>query len=1191
MKIADTLGTGKSVHHYLYLKMKFSFLLLLISLLQVHAKSYAQKESFDLNMESATIDEVFSAIQNQTGYRFLYNDRTVNLDRKISIIMEGRRIERLLNRIFKGTNITYTIIEKQIILNISEKNPTNGKIDEKPIERTKEPEEPQRIVSGRVVDTDGIPLFGVSVLIKGTQKGVATDEDGKYAVTVNSGEILIFSYLGFLDIEIPIGNELIYDVVMTETSFKLDGVELVSTGYQKIEKERATGSFERVKEQTLERKINQDIVSKIRGEVSGVLFDPNVNSRDNNNSLGITIRGTSSLRANTEPLVVVDGFPIRGGFNTINPNDVESISILKDAAAASIWGIRATNGVIVIVTKKGSRKNKLAIEASVNSSFTLKTDIFKSAYADPQTQTDYQIALFESSGYFDTDQLFDGALEPGRLSQVNRVYEALGLAERGDISQEDASSRIEAIRKTDGRKQYASLFLKPQLWNQYNLAASVGGEKYSARGSVTYNRNTDELMGDESDQFIVNFSNSFDLSSRLRVNASVNFSQNRIENSAGIGPGNYFDQYALNEAILDSDGNQIPASTLGFSQASSDLAQQRGYAYPWIYNLQQEFDNADNTSVNTEIRIQTGLTYELIDGLDLGLSYQYEYGQLNARNLQNEATFSTRSTVNEFTQIDNTGNVSGFPVPKGSILDQSFATLNTNTFRAQLNYDKDYKEGDHRLTAIAGYEARKVISETNNDRKYGFNEQSLLNILPDYSTLFPLPLEQFSQPSLIPRNADLLFVENRFISYYANASYSYLNKYTISGSTRLDDTNLFGSSKKFRNVPLFSVGLKWNLFQEFFNEGDTIDQLSLRATYGTNGNVDRSTSPFLQTKQGIDFITFGNIFSFISTVPNPFLRLEKTQTLNLGLDFGLFKNGLSGSIEYYRKNSIDLLADRQLNPTVGVNSTLLNTGELFNNGVDISLNFTLVNGDQFGWDTAANFSLNENELTKVDVAQEDVFSFVRGLSQVEGTPLNTIYSFRYAGLDGSGAPQYINGSNELARVSEDITDTNALINEGTTTPRYYGSLINDFRYKNLSLRILTTYVAGHVFRNTNSFDPSNIGFNAFQDFNNRWQNIGDENMTDIPALPSNFQIGLPGYQNYRFADKFVDNAANIRLSEIIFGYQFPRPLVERLSMESFQLSLQAQNLKVWNFNKWNVDPLNVLFPIRPTFSINLSASF
>ncbi|WP_303316524.1 SusC/RagA family TonB-linked outer membrane protein [Flavivirga abyssicola] len=1182
------------------LKMKLTYFFFLISFFQIYASSFGQNVKVSLDLDNVTVEKAFDEIENMTDYRFLYNIKSVNLNRKISISTDKEPLYMVLKRLFKSTNVKFKILENQIVLKVEPQKPQ---------------EAVQKSISGIITDENNIPLAGVTVLISGTQKGTISDFDGKYSIQASKGNFLVFSYLGYLDAEVEITEEDTYHVKMIPTTLDLDSVNLVYTGYQAIEKERVTGSFGRVKQEILENKIDQNILSKISDEIPGILFSQNN---------GIIVRGLSSINASTAPLIVVDGLPTELSISNINPNDVESISVLRDAAAASIWGIRAANGVIVIVTKKGSRNAKTLIEASLNLGITEKQDLFDNNLGDTSTQINYQRALFETQNdNYGIQELFtgDNVFRARELFQLDPVIETLLLQERGDLTQSQVNALLNQFSLRDVRREYSKKVLRQPIWNQYNLAISGGSEKQDYRASITFNTNQNNTISNNSNQFISNFRNSLDITDKLKARFIVNFSQIRQNLppndpndgisllDRGISPTAFLGNFAFTNRLLEADGSYFPMVG-GASNAFSQFLQSRGALYPFTYNLLQEYDNANNELNRVALRLQAAVDYEIYKDLDLSLTYQYELGATEQRNLYNENTFVTRSRVNLFSQIDRaTSTVTDFPIPQGSILDVSLGKQISHAFRGQFNYDASFNNALHKITAIAGYEARLTINEVDRDRRYGFDNQTLLSIDPDFRTNYRNFYSDvvLTSNQRIPSLARGAFVENRFISYFANLGYTFNDNYTISASTRLDDTNLFGASKEFRNVPLYSIGAKWNISNDLFPIHDIFNDLQLRASFGTNGNVDRSAGPFLQASIFQQNGAFINRAATISNLPNPLLRLEKTKTINVGLDFGIFNNVLEGSIEYYKSNSEDLLADVALNPTLGVSQFLLNAGELSNEGLDIRLNLNLGTDKGFLYGSTFNLSINENKLTKVDIDQDRISSYINGSATIQGEALSTIYSYRYANLDKNGAPQFLNRNNEILdfnftspNVTSDTFTVSDLKREGTLIPKYYGSWINNFSYNNFTLRAITNFRAGHVFRYTDNgfgavqtYIPGgrNAIINVANDFNQRWQNPGDENITSIPAVPSAGNANSIGYQNYPFINRFVDDASHIRLSQVSLIYALPSKFLKKIKLNSLKMGLQLDNVYVWDFNKWNVDPGNTLIPLPRTLTLNLNASF
>lgn len=1169
--------------------MRLTVIIITLALLQVSATGLAQKVS--LNLKDVPLEQVLIAVQKQTAYNFVYTEDVIGKAKRINIKVSNADVEDVLEMCFKGQPLNFSIEQKTIV--IKEKTPSF--LD--------------RIVSafsvvdirGKIVGEDGVPVAGANVLVKGTNKSTITDKDGAFYFTgVNEDAILVISYVGYVTKEIAAAATTMGDIALVMGTGKLEEVSVVSTGYQTLPKERATGSFEHISQKTLDRKISQNIFSKLEGEVAGLTTDA---------AGKFIVRGLSSIRANTDPLVVVDGFPVEQGANTINPNDVESITILKDAAAASIWGIRATNGVIVIVTKKGSRSGKLNINASVNAAFTPKPDLFVAPLADPATQVAYQKALYDNGGFYQASSLFSGVLNGTSGRVLNPVGETLLLKARGDINAAEADRRLQQLASTDIRQEYTDLIQQVEQWRQYNVSVSGGSKNYDFSTSASYNGNDKEFVTTGAKQYLLKFANTFDLTSGLKIDASVNFSQSK-ENfpTSGVGDGissvgvvsptSFLNGVPLNSRILDDNGNFVPMqSILSFGAQSSDLALSRGFPYPWTYNIKQELENTDNVMRETALRMQTGLVYKIIKGLDFTLRYQYEWSQQNTRDFHNEQTLFTRARVNMFSKLTN-GVVVDNNIPVGGILDSDVRNQRAHTVRSQLNFDRSFDDGRHQVTAIAGYEVRKTLYDRATDRKYGFNEQALSSVRPDFKTTFTaaIPLTPIS---VIPANSTNEFVENRFISYYANAAYTYDNRYTLSASTRLDDTNLFGTSDKYKNIPLYSLGFKWNIYNDFLRGSTVVDDLQFRTTYGTNGNVDRSTSPFLQARIKRGFPPYTGYSGDIISVPNPELRLEKTRTLNIAADFSLLNRLVSGSLEYYNKDSEDLLAFTTLNPTLGVGGALINNGTLTNRGVDLTLRFKVLENKTFNYFTTGIFSVNANKLKKVDVPNKQFFDYVNGTVAESGAALRTIYSYDYRGLDAKGAPQFANELGQVVDFKTFITNTDALLKDGSLVPKFYGSWINNFGYKNFYLRTLTTFKAGHVFRyarnNNVSYIPANTTTspyaNVAADFNDRWQKAGDEQFTDIPGLPLYVDRGATGYAYYRDSEKFVDNAAHIRLSQLNLGYSLDKKLTDRLGINSMQIGLQADNAAVWSFNRWDVDPESNFIPITPTYTLNVSISF
>ncbi|MCI9845770.1 SusC/RagA family TonB-linked outer membrane protein [Flavobacterium pectinovorum] len=1113
--------------------------------------------------KTRTIDEVFDLIKKQTNYHFVY-EQDLNQKLPLVLIPKGKlTVDELLKKVLDNTNYEHLQSGKNTIL-IKKREIPAQKIT----------------VMGKVTDKSGMPLPGVTVHIKGKATGTTTDFDGIYKLEVSSGQdVIVFSYVGFKTIEVKVNSQKVINQTLLEDVTELDALQIVSTGYQNISKERATGSFQKINEEVLDFKISQDIISKIEGEVSGVLFD---------NTDGVTIRGLSTINANDEPLIIVDGFPVSQDLNSINPNDVKSISILKDAAAASIWGIRAANGVIVIVTKKGSNKETPTVSLSSITKITSRYDLNDLKYAPTSSYLQFEKHRADNKWIN-----YPTNYSAPRLSKGIDTYLKLN---NKTITQSQADGIINGLLTKDNRNEFEDLFMANTIWSQHNASISGGGTHNTYRASLTYNKNEslNFFKNNDRDEIIINLNNSINLSKKWQLNLNFNFNTYGYKNN-GLSFSDYsnLSQY---QDILGSNGEYLP-QRYGFYNATTAS----NYPYSWDYNLKQEYDNKNNDTKTTLIRLQSELKYDITDYLNIQGKYQYEWGQNTMNNLFNENTFYVRNLVNIYTAYNTAQAKYVSTIPKGSVLANQFGQNKTHSGRFQLNLDKSFNDREHNITSVAGYEIRQETSNSFGTSKFGYDPESLTYANIPFGTIVnisPSGTGTFNDPTTITE------IENRFISYFGNAAYSFKRKYILSGSIRLDDANLFGGNREYRNIPLYSVGLKWNLHEEpFMKSIKNINLLSLRGTYGSNGNVDNSTSPFLQAGLSRDSQT-NNQYAFVSTVKNPSLRLEKTFVQNLGLDFGFFDNRLSGNIEYYYKKSIDLLSTVSISSTLGFNSALINAGVMTNKGVDMQLTGRIINNKKFKYETTLNFSYNKNEVTNVDVPTQTINTYLDG-EPLEGKPLRYLFSYDYIGLDSNGYPLTlnqngdvidVNGRNEQG-VSDLITDVNALVYNGSLTPKYYGGWINNFNYKNFNLRILTTYKFDYVFRNRNVFDYYDVRYtlnsgHIHQDYDKRWQNPGDENNTTIPRLPALANdLAKPGYNYYANANQFIDDASHIRLKQIALGYNLNSTALKAIGIQQFELGFQADNLAIFTFNKWNVDPESMYYKTPASYTFNIKANF
>jgi hypothetical protein len=569
-------------------------------------------------------------------------------------------------------------------------------------------------------------------------------------------------------------------------------------------------------------------------------------------------------------------------------------------------------------------------------------------------------------------------------------------------------------------------------------------------------------------------------------------------------------------------------------------------------------------------------------------------------------------------------------VPKGAIFDQAYSTSYSHDFQLTGNFYKVFG-GKHAVAVLAGAEVREEYRDKSNSRRYGYNDQTLTWATQmDYRTAFPrnmYPNNAFSIESSFSTIYNYWMRQDRYVSTFGNASYTFDNKYDVTGSWRLDRSNMFGESPEYRQVPLWSTGVAWTISNEKFFNIPAINRLRLRATYGSSGNVDKSTSPFAIAAVGGSQTNSAILLqgAQYTNPANTELRWEKTKQLNLALEFALLNNRIYGEVEYYNKNSTDLLATKDINSTYGFTSAMINFGSMKNTGVDITVSGMIIKNKNLSWRTQINQSFNKNIVTKTDI--EDIsqiaLSFLLSPNSSNrlqaGMPRYYLLSIPWAGLSADGVPQFYHDK----QIHNSLTTTlaanttaygfNNLIYEGPTQAPYYGSWNNVIGYKQWELSFLAVYKFGHVYLHTSPFRVSNNDLYGFaqgnlvphyaREFEKMWQKPGDEAFTDIPRLPFEYTgttaRSKTAWYNYavNYGSHQVHNASLIRLQRVTLSYAL-KPSWLRGKVNDIRVIAQGRNLYTFTFNPYHEDPErlpdmmgNFLLSNSPEYTIGLQVAF
>lgn len=1019
-------------------------------------------------------------------------------------------------------------------------------------------------INAKVVNEENESLSDATVTIKNTNRSFVTDVNGGFAImSLQSTDTLIISAVGYLTQTVIVSqipkSESLFKIVLKYSSKQLKEV-IVNTGYQQIAKERATGSFEKIDNSLLNRSVSSDIISRLDGVTSGLFFSKL------DASPSIFIRGLSTLRSGTQPLIVVDNFPYEGDISNINPNDVESITILRDAAASSIWGARSGNGVIVITTKK-SRYNQ-PTHLSVNTNVTVKQK--PPLFDDPGFMS--SSSFIEVEKYLFSKGYYDNQLPYPMYYVLSPVVETLLKQRSGQLSSAEADNMITSLSQQDIRNDYLAYLYRKATLKQTSVSLSGGNATMNYILNIGYDKNMNSIIGNSDDRLTVYSLSSFKPLPALEIQASVNYAWSKSVNS-GIGqiiPGGGKSAIYPYARLADENGKVLAVEKdyrLSYIDTTGG-----GLLLDWKYKPLDEIKLADNHTAAQDITARLSLKYKINSFLTAETQAQYERADQSAHNYFSQQTYVARTLINLYSQV--TGSSIKRNIPLGGILNQTDGLLSAYSLRGQLSADKIWNKRNA-INAVAGVEARQLQNEFQLAQLYGYNDDLLTFSNVDYVSSFPLYGNRGS--ASIPNQTALSQSLNRYVSAYINAAYSYKETYTLSASARKDASNIFGVNTNQKWVPLWSSGAAWKISNESFYHVSWLPYLKLRFSYGFNGNINSSLSAF----STIQYYPAGNPanlpYAALRNAPNPELRWEKIAMKNIGLDFATANNRISGSIEFYWKKSTDLLSPAPLDPTTGVTQLVMNAANLKGKGADVRLNAQLLD-KTIKWNTTLLFSYVTSKVTRYLLQTGNKGNYPGtgySISPIEGKDPYALISYKWGGLDAqTGDPiGFVSGVQSKNYSSIISTDSwNDLVIKGTTRPPFFGNLLNTFSWKAFSLSANISYRFHYYFRRNTIMYSSLFSFwIGNSDYDKRWRSPGDEKITSVPSMvyPANTNRD----RFYAFSEATVEKGDLIRLQDVNISWNIEKLKVKKLPVQNLQLFSYINNIGViWKANKAGIDP-------------------
>lgn len=1042
----------------------------------------------------------------------------------------------------------------------------------------------QHPIQGKVSDNNGTPLE--NAIIRHDKTIVAyTDKDGLFKFNAPAADSLLLtvSHLGYITVDktLHFPYEQYHVVQLTPLANELQEVN-VYTGYQILPKERATGSFESVDNKLLNRQIGTDVISRLNGLVPGVLF----NHRQGDQSQWFNIRGISTLTASRDvsaPLIVLDNFPYEGNIDNINPNDVENITFLKDAAATSIWGARAGNGVVVITTKKGGYNTPMTVSLNANVTLREKPDLFYRPQMSPAEFIDMESFLFEQGA-------FDANLGNSRTWPViTPVVDILEKERSGEWSAQQARTAIDALRANDIRRDYSNYLYRNAINQQYALSLKGGAGKANYLISAGFDKNLENLRRNSFDRISLRSQLGIKPTDRIELQAGLAYTINssadnnsgeiRLGANRGIYPyARLVDENGL-PAIIEQDYRKGYVDTAG-----------GGRLLDWYYRPLEEVRLADNTTGMRDLLFNLGANLRLARSVNAEVKYMYEYQTTNQQHIRSEESYFTRNLINRFTQLD--GDNIEYAVPFGAVLDHSMSNLSAQSLRTQFNANIDWW-GPHKLNGLVGGEIRSTMIRGATGRQYGYDSDLMTAQAVDYINRYPV-YDGLASNALIPNMDAFSGRDIRFVSLYANAAYAYNDKYIVSGSARRDASNLFGVETNNRWKPLWSLGAKWQIEREPFFQSDVLSKLALGITYGYSGNVNNSipavtTMIYSNSLSQLARLPYGTI----QNPPNPLLQWENVNQLNVRTEIASKTRRITANIEYYRKKSENLIAAVNADLTTGFMTLSTNSASLLTNGMDISIATQNTVG-KLSWNTNAFISYNTNKVSEYLYDGYSIASYLASDNTIVpavGYPVNSVFSYRWAGLDpANGDPRgYLDGqpSTDYLRLTqpEGLED---LVFHGSAIPKVFGGLRNDFSYKNFSLSVNITYRLGYFFRAESIQYSTLLRPNTewgHGDFAKRWMAPGDERYTQVPSM--RYPVDARRDNFYAYSEILVNKGDHIRLQDINLTYHMPGTPVGNL-----KFTLYARNLGlIWKASDIGLDPDFPSMAPQRTMALGVSSNF
>ncbi|MDR1671905.1 MAG: TonB-dependent receptor [Bacteroidales bacterium] len=1113
--------------------MKNIFVLAIVLTFQATASVYSQNTKITLDIQGISLNDVISRIEKETQYVFFYRHGAIDNARRVSVHTKDGNIYDVLQEMFKDSGIDYVVKDRLIILGQKEMEDTRAFR--------------QGItVTGTVLDEKGVTLPGVNVTVKGTLIGVVSNADGKFSINVPDRDaVLSFSFLGYSTIDVQVGDQTAITVTLGEESQEIE--EVVVVGYGTQRKRDLTGAVASVNSAKLKERSYSNVMQSLAGQLPGIQISQSQGAPGFAPS--IKIRGASTINAGATPLYVIDGIPLEdysptettsqspnqatnltanaNPLNMINPQDIESVEILKDASSAAIYGSRGANGVVLITTKQGRAG---ATRVDVNYEFGVSSVARRYEMMNAQEFIEFTIAG-RNNTWVSNDPVNNKATDPNSLRPAT------------NLKIPEAFTDPTWLARIGNGTDWQDVLFRTAYSHNVQASVSGGSEKTQFMISAGYLNSEGTVDG--------TYYNRLTARANLRHKISERFTSGVNMSYARMGESSFGTEGKSDVVSLAIQSDPIfpvvnERGTYGFLDPQSIWNPAfTGYNlnlwHPWAQTREikrrKETDNMMGVGF-VEVKLFDGLSFKT----------------------------SLNASVNaiKYDDFRNKGQNYGWSVYQDAAASFRTAHMFNWAWENTLNYNKVF--GNHAVTGLLGYTAQeqKIYQSSLTSQSFPNDMVHTLNA---------------GTPTAGQTSAS----EWALLSYLARVTYSWQGKYLASAAIRADGSSRFGANNPWGYFP--SASAAWRLSQESFMENLTwLDNLKLRVSYGVTGNNQISDYGAIGLLTSADYVFDGTVYPglYTNTYPDKDLRWEKTKQINFGLDISLWNNRLNATLDYYHSKTEDMLLNVPVPVLSGFTTRLTNIGQLQNNGLELNISSRNVTSSNFEWTTDFNISGNRNKVLKLGIndAPVEIANSSTICKTEVGQPISNYYGYMYDGVIMSAAdltnyPHLQKAGYEPGDpIIRDVDGNGTLTPDDRTTignyqPDFIWGMTNTFNYRGLELVVMLQGVQGNeIFNQQGRFTKEyNDSRNAYKSVFNYWRSEAEpgDGKTPKPRVTPGKTVKAQS------CSYWVEDGSFVRIRNVRLGYTLPRNLTQKLSIASAKLYVNVENLYVFS-DYPNFDP-------------------